>query len=194
MTQQLLTAAPVTSAVADATGAAPLRVALEGGHVEVARCLMAAEQQATPLLLVLPRAHANLLDRRPLVVSLVGELIARLPLSPQDWQLVPCPCPGLAAAALPAELQRSHGEAGRLVARLPVAERARLRLLAVWRAAPASGGCLQKSATGSWQTQWFAEMPGGGGAPARHTLLTARHRCLHTSCNATLPGAAALRA
>jgi hypothetical protein len=92
---------------------------------------MAAKQQATPLLLVLHWAHANLLDRRPQILSLVGDLIARLPLSPEDWQLVPGPGPGLAAAALPAVLQRSHAEAGRLVACLPVAERARLRLLAL---------------------------------------------------------------
>ena len=74
----------------------------------------------------------------PLVLPLLGEVVARLPLSPQDWHLLPSPCPGL-AAALPAVLQRSEAEAGHLVALLSPVERARLRLLAL---------CLSRASQG----------------------------------------------
>ena len=51
-------------------------------------------------------------------------------LLPSQWQRVPAPCPGL-GAALPAVLARSEAEAGCLVGRLPVKERAWLRTAAL---------------------------------------------------------------
>ena len=57
-------------------------------------------------------------------------LVAAWPLTPAQWQQVPSPCPGL-AAALPAVLSRSDAEAASLVAHLPATNRARLRTAAL---------------------------------------------------------------
>ena len=78
----------------------------------------------------LTRAYNFQSHMRPLVLSLLSAAVSRLPLAPHDWHSAPSPCPGL-AAALPTVLQRSEAEAARLVAHLPDAERARLRLLAL---------------------------------------------------------------
>jgi ankyrin repeat protein len=163
MAQQLLAAAPGTAAVENGDGKTPLALAAERGHtavvqlllasghaaprpadllfetlrhrhVDVARCLVAAEGEAKPLLVALERAHKKLpID----AVPLSAEVVARQPLDSQDWQLVPCGS-GL-AAALPAVLERSEAEAGLLVVRLPAAERSRLRLLAL---------CLSRASRG----------------------------------------------
>lgn len=64
-------------------------------------------------------------------LPLFGEVAARWPLLPELWhELVPCPCPGL-AAALPAVLARSVDEAACLVRHLPEAERQRLHTAAL---------------------------------------------------------------
>jgi ankyrin repeat protein len=106
--------------------------AIAGGHADVAQCLLEglleAEGNATQALHSLVHAYNLLSGNRPLVLSLFNAAISRMPLTQHDWQLLPSPCSGL-AAALPAVLQRSDAEAARLVAHLPDAERARLRLL-----------------------------------------------------------------
>lgn len=61
---------------------------------------------------------------------LYASLAARQPLAAAEWALVPAPCPGL-AAALPAVQQRSEAEAALLVARLPAADKQRLRTAAL---------------------------------------------------------------
>lgn len=57
-------------------------------------------------------------------------LATHLPLTPQQWQRLPTPCPGL-GRALPAVLARSEAEAAVLVAHLPPADAARLRTAAL---------------------------------------------------------------
>jgi hypothetical protein len=56
--------------------------------------------------------------------------VARLPLSQEQWQSIPAPCPDL-ARALSAVLQRSAAEAGWLVGRLADEQRARLQAAAL---------------------------------------------------------------
>lgn len=72
---------------------------------------------------------------RPLFVHVVRNTA----LSAEDWELVPTPCPGL-AAVLPVVHARSRTEAALLVQRLPAAAQARLRTaaLALARALPAN--------------------------------------------------------
>ena len=89
----------------------------------IARLLMAAPGQQPARLLQSLRTQVA---ARPLY----AEVASRYPLSPADWQLVPSPCPGL-AAALPAVLARSAAEASLLVACLPETERNRLRTAAL---------------------------------------------------------------
>jgi hypothetical protein len=117
--------------------------AIRLGHVDVARCLMAAEREAKSLLTVLKKVCDEWPDNRQLVLPLFATVSARLPLGRQDWQLVPSPCSGL-ATGLPVVLERSATEAGCLVARLPAAERSRLRLLAL---------CLSRSRWGRLPTE-----------------------------------------
>ena len=68
----------------------------------------------------------SLREGLPATLPLFADVASRNPLSPADWLLIPSPCPGL-AAALPAVLKRSTAEAALLLARLPEAERCRLR-------------------------------------------------------------------
>lgn len=67
---------------------------------------------------------------RPLSLPLFPDVVARYPLTPADWQLIPSPCPDL-AAVLPIVLLRSPAEAALLVARLPRRARRRLRTAAL---------------------------------------------------------------
>lgn len=69
---------------------------------------------------------------------LIADVAARVALTPHDWQRVPAPTRGL-GAALRAVLRRSLAEAAALVARLPAAERQRLRCAAL---------CLSRASRG----------------------------------------------
>lgn len=62
--------------------------------------------------------------------GLHADLVRRLPLTQEQWQLVPAPCPHL-ERALPAVAARSTVEAGWLVGRLAADRRARLRTAAL---------------------------------------------------------------
>lgn len=94
------------------------------GRTAVAQCLVEHGQLPQPVAPVLQALatsnHASLL---PIVA-------ARAALSPAEWQMVPARCSGL-SAALPAVLERSHSEAALLMARLPQAQRARVRCAAL---------------------------------------------------------------
>lgn len=74
------------------------------------------------------------LSKKNSLAGLVHELYAcvaaRLPLTPEQWALVPSPCPSL-GAALPATLHRSEAEAALLVARLPATDQQRMRAFAL---------------------------------------------------------------
>lgn len=74
-------------------------------------------------------------------LPLYALLVARQPLTPEEWSLVPSPCPGL-GASLPAVLARGGVEAALLVARLPPADAQRLRTLALCLARAARQGAL----------------------------------------------------
>ena len=65
-----------------------------------------------------------------LALPLYPEVAAHWPLTAAQWAQVPSPCPGL-GTALPAVLQRSEAEAALLVAHLPAADVARLRVFAL---------------------------------------------------------------
>ncbi len=131
MVQLLLQAAPNTVSACTNEGNTPLDFAfsiscplLSGALTRTARLLIAAPgQQPSQLLQCLNRHGREALP-------LYSEVAGRYPLTPLDWQLIPSPCPCL-AAALPGVLQRSTAEAALLIARLPVAERCRLRAAAL---------------------------------------------------------------
>ena len=74
-------------------------------------------------------------------VPLYPLLVARLPLTAEQWARAPSPCAGL-GAALPAVLQRSEAEAAQLVRHLPAADQQHLRALALCLGAAARRGLL----------------------------------------------------
>ena len=91
-------------------------------YINAARPMLAAEPPATALPLLCGAGEVAL--------PLLPDLAARWPLTPAQWQQVPSPCPGL-GRALPAALARSEAEAALLVARLPAANKAHLRAIAL---------------------------------------------------------------
>lgn len=129
--QLLLQAAPGTAAALTHEHQLPLDWAfwlssrLVGGPlVHIASLLIAAPGQQPHDLLQCLNRHT------PEALPLFAQVAAHYPLSPPQWQLIPSPCPGL-AAALPAVLERSEAEAALLVARLPAAECRGLRTAAL---------------------------------------------------------------
>ena len=121
----LVSAAPEAVACRDGHGKTPLALALAWRRIAAARCLLelAPLQPAGDVLALLSSSG------KP-AMPLYASLVARQPLTPEQWAQVPTLCPGL-AAALPAVLLRSTAEAGALVRRLPLADRARLRTAAL---------------------------------------------------------------
>ena len=73
-------------------------------------------------------AALNMAGERSL--PLYTALVARYPLTSEQWARVPPTCPGL-GAALPAVVQRSEAEAALLVRRMTDTERQHLRALAL---------------------------------------------------------------
>ena len=64
-------------------------------------------------------------------MPLIGRLVAaRLPLTEEEWALVPTPCPGL-GRALRAALAKSDAQAAKVVRRLEPADAERLRTFAL---------------------------------------------------------------
>ena len=129
----LAAAAPHLALLPDKKGRLPLEAALASRRFAVARCLLehGAQPPASQALAALEaaRCHCQLFPY-PFPPSLYTPVVARQPLTPADWALVPAPCPGL-SAALPAVLARSDAEAALLVARLPADERERLQAAAL---------------------------------------------------------------
>lgn len=129
--QLLLQAAPGTAAALTHEHQLPLDWAfwlssrrVGGPLAHIASLLIAAPGQPPHDLLQCLNRHT------PEALPLFAQVAAHYPLSPPDWQLIPSPCPGL-AAALPTVLERSEAEAALLVARLPAAERRGLRIAAL---------------------------------------------------------------
>ena len=135
----LLAAAPAAALVRDESGCLPLKKAVlrlrneiqygEGSdsvrHLrEAALCLIEATPPADCLAIA---THPPLRD---VCLPLFPHIVACHALTEAEWQLVPSPCPGL-AAALPAVYRRSAAEAALLVAHLPPADRLRLRTAAL---------------------------------------------------------------
>lgn len=131
--QLLLEVAPASATRKDSCGATPLESLMglissfgfwDDNHRRSARLLLAAPGQD-------PRCmHQSLNVGRPLSLPLFPDVVARYPLTPADWQLIPSPCPDL-AAVLPIVLLRLPAEAALLVARLPRRARRRLRTAAL---------------------------------------------------------------
>jgi len=106
----------------------PLHRALEQSgldhHMRVARILLPISGLPPDFLLVaLPTVNAGF-------QPLYADLVAHFPLTTQQWQRVPMPCPDL-FKVLPAVLARSEAEARHLVAHLPTQDRVRLRTFAL---------------------------------------------------------------
>lgn len=104
---------------------------------QLVRMLLSAPgQDPRRLLQTLVRSQHDMRQYMP-------EVASRYPLTPADWQLIPSPCPAL-AAVLPTVLRRSEAEAALLVARLPDIKRRRLRTaaLALHRAQAEAGVAL----------------------------------------------------
>ena len=155
--QQLLLAAPHTAMAVDAEGSTPLHLAAAGGHALAAVLLLAAAPETArapntrgrlPLHCwqqALHRQHANtarclgpaaevlqaLLRHGQGALPLFPDfVVARLPLSAVEWDLMPRQCPGL-GLALPAALAHSASQASSLVRHLPAADAQRLRTFAL---------------------------------------------------------------
>lgn len=124
----LLAADPAAALVQDSDGRTPLHQALRSQNFAAARTLLPASHMSADQLLdafaTVP-AHAQ-----PGVQPLYADLAARRSMTPEQWQRVPAPCPGL-GRALPAVLARSETEAALLAAHLPAAEAERLRISAL---------------------------------------------------------------
>ncbi|KAL4421261.1 hypothetical protein ABPG75_010552 [Micractinium tetrahymenae] len=131
----LAAAAPAACFERDASSnQTPLDLALLSSQITLARSFVGVQLAAGQP----PAELLRLLNLRPSFCypgqsrgALIAHAAAQVRLSPDDWQLVPAPTPGL-GAALPAVLQRSLAEAALLVARLPQAERQRLRCAALY--------------------------------------------------------------
>lgn len=123
--RQLFAAAPAAALAQDAEGRTPLGTALDASQITAAlRLLSEGPLQPASLLLAMLRRRGDA------ALPLYAAVAARQPLTAGEWELVPSPCPGL-AAALPAVLARSPEEAAQLVRRLAPAERQRLQLAAL---------------------------------------------------------------
>lgn len=131
----LLAADPAAACAVDSCGRMPLVEVLDilarqdnrsaANYIrEVAFCIADCMPPAAALAVAsgYPHAHACL--------PLFPHIATRHALDASQWQLVPTPCPGL-AAALPAVFNRSTVEAALLVAHLPPSERHRLRIFAL---------------------------------------------------------------
>jgi len=147
--RQLLRAAPQAALMRDQWGETALQqcsyCTFSGSlsppqAIEVAHCLM-AEAPLPPALESLAVLRRVLSCAREWALPLFAVLVARQPLTPSDWELLPLPCPGL-GSALPAVLARSDFEARMLVAHLPPHERRRLRTLALCLARAQRSGQL----------------------------------------------------
>ncbi|EFN53977.1 hypothetical protein CHLNCDRAFT_135922 [Chlorella variabilis] len=126
----LLEAAAELAFVMDVYGCTPLFMVLFFSRhrtaeqvVETARCLVRAAPAVQPALGIL-------LQYSQQSATLFADLVARLPLSREQWHSIPAPCPDL-DRALPAVLQRSAAEAGWLVGRLAEGQGKRLRAAAL---------------------------------------------------------------
>jgi hypothetical protein len=123
--QHLLDAVPKAAMQATRAGQLPLHLALPQGHgvPHFAAASLLLRAAAAPRLLDL----SILLARGPRGLHLLADfVIARVPLSPLEWQLIPAPCPGI-LRALPAALTRSADQAREIVHRLSPIDAAWLR-------------------------------------------------------------------
>ncbi len=112
--------------MANTAGRTPLQVALHsvlGPRLAAARCLVTAG----PIQQVLQALAGVGLPARPLFADFA---IARLPLTDEQWALVPKRCPGM-GRALPHAMERSPAQARQLVQRLVPADAARLQMFAL---------------------------------------------------------------
>jgi len=96
-------------------------------NVNVALCLL---ENGPPPLQQSSRLLSLQAREGDAALPLYPALVARQPLTPQQWAEVPVPCHGL-GTVLPAVLERSVQEAALLVRCLPAADRQRLRTFAL---------------------------------------------------------------
>ncbi|KAL4425174.1 hypothetical protein ABPG75_009190 [Micractinium tetrahymenae] len=130
----LLAGHPEAAIVEDGIGRIPLSHELpRHSNMSAAKCLLeeGAPPPADKALALLAKALIPLGTANSMAVQpLYAALVARQPLTAEQWAQVPSPCAGL-GAALPAVLERSTAEAALLVQHLCAEERARLRAAAI---------------------------------------------------------------
>ena len=135
----LLAAAPAAALIRDESGCLPLEAAVlslgsaiqhAGGSDFARRC----REAALCLIEATPPADCLAIATDPpfrhVCLPLFPHIVACHALTEAEWQLLPSPCPGL-AAALPVAFERSPAEAALLVAHLPPADQHRLRTAAL---------------------------------------------------------------
>ncbi len=125
----LLARHPAAATVANVDGQLPLHIALRLRALpDAARVLLhVSGLSAQQLLDVLAGVPA---EKREDFEPLYADIAAHMPLTPEQWQHVPTPCPSL-GLSLPAVLAHSAAEAGLLVAHLWPSDRERLRTAAL---------------------------------------------------------------
>ncbi|KAL4425227.1 hypothetical protein ABPG75_009243 [Micractinium tetrahymenae] len=121
----LLKADPAAALAEGLGGELPVQLALRNWLEEPARILL-EEGPAMPLDTLLALAGKHPHGPSWLLSRLIAAVAARQPLTAAEWDRVPSPCRGL-AAALPSVLARSTAEATLLLQHLEAAEHARLR-------------------------------------------------------------------
>jgi ankyrin repeat protein len=124
-TRLLLGAYPDAAMVATPAGHIPITLALRSEHSPTARAILLAAP-ATVTLRHLSEAGDTALELFADFLSMPGHL----PLTPEDWELVPTPCPGI-ERCLPAALDTGFSQAAHVVRRLQPADASRLRCAAL---------------------------------------------------------------
>lgn len=124
----LLAAAPATASARTFRGHLPIDVAVE--------LILDAAMQPDTVRALLPHGDTRAVLRAlksggPQLAPIFADFVlARLPLSPTLWALLPAQCPGL-GRVLPAALEHSVEQAASLVRHLPPADRLRLCMAAL---------------------------------------------------------------
>ena len=140
----LLAAAPEAALVRDESGCLPFETAVvslrDAAHIvgtqyeDTSDYVQSCHEAALCLIEATPPADCLAIASHPplhhVCLPLFRHIVACHALTEAEWQLLPSPSPGL-AAALPVVFRRSPAEAALLVAHLPPADSARLRTLAL---------------------------------------------------------------
>lgn len=127
--RQLIAAAPQAATTYDCAGSTPVAGAVHGGFFDTALILL-QEGPLQPAGELLAALSSVPVEHQPQLHPHFAAIASRLPLTAQQWELVPQPC-GALVAALPSVMVRSVDEAALLVRHLLPEQRERLRTAAL---------------------------------------------------------------